>query len=342
MNSFKYKILIRCDAANILGIGTGHVYRCITIAQLIKKKYKLKHQDIAFVIKTKNKFKQGLSILKSYKFKIIQIENHMLKANSMDEAKYLTQNSSNLLIIDRLGSTNIGFIKKIKNSFNKKIIIDDFSDNRKHFDLSLNPLTHNVKKVKNSNIGFNYLISPSINSKKSYKKINEKNILIFLGGFDSRNFTIKIVKILNLIPFKLNIFIHNSFIKKIKKKISKNKIIFFDSKKYTKILNKVNIVVNAGGIGLFDSIYYNKKIICTPQYKKQEINAKKTPIKKVINLIKMNDKNYVKKFYSIFLKIYKSDNDHLKIKKLQNKVINSKKFKKTMRLIFNLYEKSKY
>ena len=125
MNSFKHKVLFRCDAADISEIGTGHLFRCLTIAQLLKKKYNLKHQDIAFLVKSRNKFKKTLTILNSHKFKIIEIKNDKLKLNTMSEAKYLLRNSANLLIIDRLGKTSTKFFKKIQNSFRKKVIIDE-------------------------------------------------------------------------------------------------------------------------------------------------------------------------------------------------------------------------
>ena len=342
MNSFKHKVLFRCDAADISEIGTGHIYRCLTIAQLLKKKYNLKYRDVAFLVKSKKKFKKSLTILNSHKFKIIEIKNNKLKLNTVDEAKYFVKNPANLLIIDRLGKVNMKFFKKIQNSFNKKIIIDDSSQNRKHFDLSLNPLVHKVSKFKNSYIGFNYLILPTIFIKKNYKKYKQNNILLFFGGYDKNNLTIKTVKMLNCIPFKLNIFIHNIFINKIKKIFSKNKLIFFDNKKYLKTLKASNVTINAGGIGLFDSIYLNKKIICIPQSKRQEINAKKIDIKKVINLIKITDKSFEKKFNRIFLKIYQNKKNQNKITRFQKKIINAEKLKKTMKLIFNLYEKSQH
>ena len=101
MNTLKYKVLFRCDAANISGIGTGHLFRCITIARHIKKKYRLKFKDIGFVVQTSKKFKKSISILKSYNFKIIKIKLNNLKINSMNEAKYLVNNPANLLIFDR-------------------------------------------------------------------------------------------------------------------------------------------------------------------------------------------------------------------------------------------------
>jgi spore coat polysaccharide biosynthesis predicted glycosyltransferase SpsG len=342
VNSSKYKVLFRCDAANITGIGTGHLYRCITIAQILKKKYNLKFKDIAFAVQSEKKFKKSITILKKYKFKIVKIKKSSLKINSDQEANFLKKNPSNLIILDRLGKTNLNFYNKIKNSFYKKIIIDDISKYRKYFDLSLNPLNHNVQKFKNSFIGFDYLILPSISSKKNYKRINKKNILIFFGGYDAKNFTLKILKILNLMPFRLNIFLHNTFKKKITRSLKKNNLRFFNTQGYVKALNLANISITAAGIGLFDSIYFNKKIICTPQYKKQEINVTKESIKKVINLIKINDKNYEKKFYNTFLRIYNYQKASLIVNKLQKKLINKKKLDMTMKLIFKLYEKSQY
>ena len=331
-------MLFRCDAADIAEIGTGHVYRCLTIAQLLKKKFRLKNQDIAFLIKSKNKYKKGLKILSFYKFKIIKINDSKLKPNSIKEAKYLLKHPSKLLILDRLGKSNLNFFNLIKNSFNKKIIIDDSSKIRKCFDLSLNPLIHNVLKFKNSYIGFNYLFIPTLLIKKNFKVI-KNNIFLFFGGYDKKNITIKILKILNNISFKLNIFIQTNLRKKINNISSKNSIFFFNHKNYLKTLKSSNIAITAGGMGLFDALYLNKKIICIPQYKHQEINAKKISIKKAISLIKIKDKNFKNKFNQLFFKIYKSKMKEKKLITLQKKIINISKLRKTSNLIFNLYDK---
>ena len=47
----KTKILFRCDAANVPEIGTGHLFRCITIARYLKSQFNLKYKDISFLIK---------------------------------------------------------------------------------------------------------------------------------------------------------------------------------------------------------------------------------------------------------------------------------------------------
>tara|TARA_Y100001970_G_scaffold287597_1_gene412660 strand:+ start:116 stop:1141 length:1026 start_codon:yes stop_codon:yes gene_type:complete len=341
MSFFKHKVLFRCDAANIPELGTGHLYRCITIAKLLKKKFRLKNNKIAFLIKSTKKYKKGIDILKSYKFRIIKISNGNIKPNSSNEIRYFTNNSSNLLIIDRMGKINNNFFNAIKNSFKKKIILDDSSLTRKYFDLSLNPLVHNVPKFKNAHIGFDYHILPSFFFDKKIK-VRRNNIFVLFGGYDKKNLTKRIVKILNFNPNRINIFLHKSFKKNFKNIISKNNLFFFDNHSYLTRLKSSNIAITAGGIGLFDGIFLNKRIICIPQYKHQEINANKIPVKRVINLINTKDKSFAESFIKLFIKMYQSKKKQKKLTSLQKRVVNSKKIKKTLKLIFNLYDKSKY
>ena len=342
MNSSRHKILFRCDAADIPEIGTGHLYRCLTIANLIKKKFKTKNKDISFLVKTKNKYNKSISILKKYRFTVVKIENSNIKPYSYQELLFLKKNPSNLLIIDRLGKINKTFSKKIEKYFSKKIIFDDSSINRKFFDLSINPLIHNVKKVQNSHIGFNYLVLPSIFKSKYYnlKTIKKNNIFIYFGGYDHKNLITKIIKLLNKIDIRLNIFVYYLFKNKTKKIISNNNLIFFKNNEYFKRLGQANIAITAGGLGLFDSIIFKKKVICIPQYEHQELNAKKLANKGVINLLKIEEKNFKAKFKKTFMRIYDNEIYKKKITAIQHKIININKLKKTMTLIYNLYEKS--
>ncbi len=340
MNFFKNKILFRCDAANIPEIGTGHVFRSLTIAKLLRNKFKLKNKDIVFLVKSKNKFSKALDILKHSKFKVIKIDKNNLKLNSLKEAEYFKKNSANLLIIDKLGRIKKNFFLQIKNYFGKKIIIDDMSINRKLFDLSLNPLMHGVQKLKNSYIGFSYNIIPAIFSRSS--TIKKNNIFLFFGGYDKNNLTRKILKLLNYDEIALNLFLPKTIKKEVSKIYSKNRIFYFGDNQYLNALNKCNISITAGGLGLLDSIFLKKKIICIPQYKHQEINAKKIASKGVINLLKIDDKNFKIKFKKLFMKTYENTIFQKKINKISNKILSKNKMERTMRLIYNLYEESNY
>lgn len=334
-----YKVVFRCDSADIPEIGTGHLYRSIIIAKFLKQKFLLKPDQIVFVIKTKGKYLKNLNILSKYNFKIIRL-NSNIEDYSKEEANFLKKIKANLLIIDRLGKLTKTFYKTIKNNYRKKIIIDDSSINRKFFDLSLNPLIQNVPTFKGSKIGYKYLILNFFNKKNLIVKKNFRNTFIFFGGFDSKNLSSRVINLLNKIDFRLNIFLPSVYRNIIKIDKSKHKIIFFKSEEYFKTLLNSNMVIMAGGISLFDAILNKKKIICIPQYKHQEYNAKKIEKTKAINYISPNDSKFDTKIIKSFLKTYKDDEYFKKINTIQGTIIDIKKVHNTLKLISNIYAKS--
>ena len=180
--------------------------------------------------------------------------------------------------------------------------------------------------------------------------------------------------VLKKINFKLNIYLPKIFKEKIYLNQSIHNVIFFKSEKYFLELEKANIAITAGGIGLFDAILKNKKVICIPQYgtphdiciphydqphdiciphcnaphnicipqyKHQEINAKKIARTKAINFINSDDKNFASNLVNIFLKIYKDKKYNKKINTIQKTIINIKKVQNTLGQISKIYEKSK-
>ena len=171
-------------------------------------------------------------------------------------------------------------------------------------------------------------------------KKNLKNIFIFFGGFDSKDLSNKVINLLNKIDFRLNIFLPSVYKGIIKIDRSKHKIIFFKSEQYFKTLLKSNITIMAGGISLFDAILNKKKIICIPQYKHQEYNAKKIEKTKAINYINLSDSKFDEKIIKQFLKIYKNEEYLKKINTIQETIIDVKMVRNTLRLISDIYDKS--
>jgi len=335
INFSKNKIIFRCDAGNVSDLGTGHVFRSLNIADFLKKKYKLKNHQICFIIKYQKKYKKGYVLVKKSNYKIIKI-NHKISDYSKKEIQILKKCRSNLLIIDRLGKVNLRFINEIKKSFIKKIILDDSSTNRDHFDLSLNSLIRNIKLTKNSKIGFQYLIlKPNIPIKNSLIKKN--NIFLFFGGFDRCNYSIKILKILNKLQLKLVINMPEIYKKNVINIKTSHKINFFNQKNYLKKLRLSNIVINSGGLGLFDSILTNKKIICLTQYDHQKNNVRELSKKKAIHYFPKIDKN---KILNTFNKINDNKIYEKKITLIHKKIINNNMLKRNYDLIGKIYAKS--
>ena len=121
MNFSKNKILFRCDAGEENELGSGHLFRCLTIARYFCKFYKIKSKEILFVIKSGKKFKNSLKILKNYPFKVLKI-SYDIKNYSQKEIDLIRKLKADLFIIDRLG--------KIKKKVSNNNLIIEFEDDK--------------------------------------------------------------------------------------------------------------------------------------------------------------------------------------------------------------------
>lgn len=324
------KIIIRCDAGKIAELGTGHLYRCITLYLLLKKKFKLKKKDILFLIKTSGKYSITKKIL-SEKNILYQSVDEKIKDYSFKEVNLINKFSSKLLIIDRLGKINKKFINNIKRNHKKIVLFDDSSNCRNLVNLAINPLITKVKKIKKTFVGYKYNIIPSFLANYKKKSIKGKNLNIFLsfGGFDNKNLTFKAINYLKKSSHKYNLFL-NKRLKKIVK--DKKKITFFDSRDYYKNLINSDLVFSAGGLSMFDAIFLKKIVVCIPQYKHQNENINILNKKRIVYKLSIKDMNKMDYILGEILK--------KKVRNLnkRNMIINSKSIFKTLKLIYKQYD----
>lgn len=227
-------IFFRCDSS--LEIGSGHVIRCRNLArELTKLKYK-----IYFICRN---YKGNLidELKKEFEVLVLTYSNTKKdKISNIEKSFYLDQNKDSLetlKLIKKLKVKNIDWIVldhygidinweiKIKNEVEKIIIqknrtkifaIDDLS-NRKHFvDYLLDSSPLNETKLKYEKLlnkecikllGLNYvLMSKEYELLHSQISLREeiKNIFIFFGGVDPKNFTCKCLKNLLISKYKKN------------------------------------------------------------------------------------------------------------------------------------------
>lgn len=335
-NSLTNKIVIRCDAANSPKVGTGHLYRCINIANHLSKKFRIDKKNIIFICKTKNEFFLSKKLLYPYKFTIQSISNS-IKENSIQEAKIIAKWNASLIILDRISKTNYNFFKILKTKFNKAIIFEDKSEIRKKFDLSINSLVYPKSnfKYKNTKIGFKYMLLP-ISSKKIVTLQKKNYIFLSFGGYDHNNLCTKVIKSLNKIKRKLTIFVPKTDKSKLKIIELKHKIIFYSRSEYINFFKKCDIAIISGGLTLFDGIYLKKKIICIPQYRHQLINAARIKAKYPINILKKSKRNFNQEIINLISKISRYNNSKLN----KNNIVSQKSYINTVKYIEKIYEKS--
>ena len=308
-----YSCVFRVDAGNIPELGTGHLYRCITIYNYLLQRG-LKKEQLQFVIKSKKNYLLAKKILNKKKIKFISIDEK-IKDFSRKELNFLNSIKSKVIIFDRLSTMNKGFLDKLKLSYKKIVGIDIKKKHNLKLDLYINPLQNNlIQKKKLENYKNNIL--PSIFYKKKNIKKNKLNLFTFFGGYDFKNINKKIESINKIKNLKL-----------------KN-----DKKKFYLNFNKADIVICSGGLTVFDAIYLNKIIIAIPQYNHQLINLECLNKEKACFLIKV-DKSFERNLHACLQKILSlSLKEKNLIYQIQKNIIC---YKSQIKLLNKIYDYSK-
>jgi UDP-2,4-diacetamido-2,4,6-trideoxy-beta-L-altropyranose hydrolase len=243
---FNKIIIFFCEAS--LENGTGHVMRCLTMANMLKK------NDNKCIFVTSLISKELIPQLNN--FEIISPDNFIENPMNCD-----------LIIIDNYKIDN-EFEKKLRN-FTKKIMVIDDLFNRKHDCDILLDQNFGVKKIFYKNLvnkdckillGTKYaILRPEFleyrrkifHKRKLTKNIN--NLLINFGGSDVKNYSLKALKMAEKSSFKGEINVVLGFsspnLESIKKfsKISKNKINILQQANMAQMIFEADIAIAAGG-----------------------------------------------------------------------------------------------
>lgn len=310
-------------------IGLGHLYRSTSIAENLRKSFK-----IYFIgdLKTKKFFK---------KFKLRNKFIHYENIN--DFYKIIKKNKPNIIINDRLDNSYkyVLFIKK----FCDKII--NFEDNGKGnelADLSINEFNYAKIKEKNQLYGFEYfLLRREFLSKRKITFNNKiEKILITFGGTDPSNYTIKTVNLLNSISkeLKITLFVvigpgykYKISIKKKLTKFSNQNIKFYESVgKMSQIMSNVDFAFSSNGRTVLELAQMNVPGIIIDQNKRESTHLFWKISKGFYNFKKFdlkNEKSIIKKFIFIL------KNDNIR-KKLYNNLLSYNFKSNKNRIISNI------
>lgn len=274
-------IVFRVNANNI--VGSGHFFRSFLLAQFLKKKNKI------FFITSylKKEYKKRLIDNNFFHF---EIKNKIKNIN--DDAKktlgFISRINGqvDLLIVDSY-DLNFNWESKIFRHVKKLMVIDDM--HRNHYCNYY--LNSSILKVRADNypkfckflIGSKFAILNTANLKynKNFSITNRvKNVLIFMGAADRKNFTLFLAKffkkkIFSNINFYFVIGINNNNIKKLIKitKKQKNYKYFFNLSSLSSIISKCNFAITNGGQIIWELIYQKKPntILCSKTYKNETV-----------------------------------------------------------------------
>ena len=269
------KILIRTDAS--VKIGTGHVFRCLTLANILKDRgCKVTFCLIDISNSLNNKIVDlghDLKLLPTNKIlNKYHPEEEWVKKDQINDCEMaidVCQSFYDLVIIDHYGLSI--FWEKHSKKFAKKILVIDDLLTRKHkCDFFLNQnlgfeISDYNLLINNSCISFfgpQYAIlreefTKSKDSSLRRKESKTKNkIMISMGGADVDNVTKKILQIIGKLnlqtSFEIDVILGsaNPWIKEVAlflKELKVNTKLHIDTQEISQIMSESDIAIGAGG-----------------------------------------------------------------------------------------------
>ncbi|MCC7553346.1 MAG: UDP-2,4-diacetamido-2,4,6-trideoxy-beta-L-altropyranose hydrolase [Methanobacteriaceae archaeon] len=174
----KRRIVFKVDAFN--KIGTGHIYRCMSMAS------KLLYHDILFVLNKKHEL--GIDILKKYDIPFV------LHGNDKDLYKKIDEFKPDVVINDIL-NTSLDYISTLKSKGYFVVNFQDLGKGAEVADLVFDPFEESNLNDRNVFKGAMFYILKEEFFFQQPKIITQdvKNVLLTFGGVDNNNFTEKVL-----------------------------------------------------------------------------------------------------------------------------------------------------
>ena len=290
-------ILIRCDASQ--SIGLGHITRCLVLANEFKKS----GDNIFFAIKNNE---LAIEKIKEQQFYFIIANDDNFDYFNWIE-KILSEKKIDIFIGDIRDGFPIELITFMKNKNILTVAIDEPSDYAKECDICFYPPHAKIDKTKYKGEiyqGLEYIIlRPEFYEKFEKKKNKMPNILVMMGGTDTYNLTLPVVKKIDTFKedFDLSVILYEKHkdIDLLKEflKISNHKVIVYNKvENMAYFLNNIDFAISQFGTIVYELIIKNITSVVFLN-KKNKIVGKyfnNYPIEIINNLEELN----INKFYS--------------------------------------------
>jgi len=309
-------IIFRVDAS--FQMGTGHVIRCLTLAEELKES----GANVGFICR---KHKGNLiNKIQSEGFNVFELEimkrdkcdnkllySHWLGTTQQQDArdciKILQQTKVDWLIVDHYGIDE-DWQQELKDYYDKLMVIDDLAD-RKHecnilldqtFGRQLQDYKALVPKSCELLLGSQYsLLRPEFSKWRKYSIERRKHpvlkqLLIHMGGMDINNITEQVLKVLAISNLKKDINItvvmgklapNLESIKKLLDDFPFNIDIKVDVDNMAEIMAKADIAIGSSGTTTWERCCLGLPSIQIITAKNQEFSARILSANKVIKLI---------------------------------------------------------
>jgi len=257
----KKKIAIVVNAYD--EIGTGHVYRCLSIAS------KLIFHEVLFLLAKEHQL--GINIINNYNYPFELYDGK-------DELLKLIDDYHPQIVINDFLDTNEKYMTTLKNNEYFVVNFEDIGPGSKKADLVFNALYEGADlNNNNSYYGYKYYILKDefyFQPKKIITK-NVDNILITFGGTDPNNFTEKVIDSILSTNYKGNINVilglgYKNF-EKIISKYESNPIvqIYRNVSNISEFMFKADIIFTSAGRTMYEICSIGVPTICLCQNERE-------------------------------------------------------------------------
>ncbi|MFD2442703.1 UDP-2,4-diacetamido-2,4,6-trideoxy-beta-L-altropyranose hydrolase [Bacillus sp. CGMCC 1.16607] len=266
--------LIRVDAS--VEIGTGHVMRCLTLANLLRNK------GAKIIFNCINGSGNLIDYIINEGFEVYKIRATKDSIRDIQSTIHLIENHNiDLLIIDHY-QLDWKWEKEVRIAFPhvKIMVIDDLANRKHDCDLLLDQnyfnnyetryehlLIGNCKKL----LGPSYLLlRPEFYEEEKYIKENDtKSILVFYGGSDPTGETLKALEALEVVDcssYNIHVVVglSNEKLEEIKLKCMENDYNFYVQINYlSQLMRKADLSLGAGGVTMWERCFLGLPSIVT-------------------------------------------------------------------------------
>lgn len=263
------KLLFRCDGGKRPEVGTGHVRRCLLLADKLKEDEEF---EIAFLMENGSEEIKRVSEM-GYKVYTMDTKRNLLEQT----IEAIKDFAPEILVSDILNSEE-GYVKGVKDAGVIVIVLDDIGPGQKCADIKINAILETGLSLFE---GPKYIVLPEKSPKKTVTDRCTKIFMSF-GGYDHLNITLKTLKALEPLDEKIEITAAigdyykyeeelNSFLKNAKRKF----IIHFKPQNFDELFNQADLAIVSGGLTLFEAMARGIPSIVIGQYEHQIKTARR-------------------------------------------------------------------
>ena len=314
-------IVFRLDCNSKSGL--GHFYRCLSIAEKIKKNnfkvFFILDFESKKILNTLNKL--GIKFFNLKKKTYENFENNDLK-QTLYILKKKIKNKIDFLFIDHY-DLNLNWQKKISQNVGKLIVINDLIKTKIYCDYFINFFINKInKKLFLKKTKFITGFENSIIQKKyfnlKHKKFKKDKIGFFFGATDSKSLTlVTIKKLLKIRNSKLKYLIFLGAYNKDKNKIieltksNKNFLIYYSKRNNSEFFLSSKFIVCSSGYFNSERIFFKVPSINVYVNENQK-NFGNFLLKNKLTENNFSIRGYLKNFHKLFNRINKKGNERLK------------------------------